>query len=199
MPYSARPCGTELYATEPPTVQTNIPPEPGTASSHPRLCSSTSTACQIAPVCTVTIWLSKSIFSTAFIRSRPSRMQPSRMPWPMKVEDRPHTKIGVRSRFARRTISLTCSVVRGRAITAGTPPGLGPQSRVWQMRSTSLSLTYSRPQIAASPSTSLLNWSPPVPSFQSRAWPCSCNPPDCSSPACQAQASGLRYISIDVV
>ena len=57
-------------------------------------CSSTSTACQIAPVCTVTTWLSKSIFSTAFIRSRPIRMQPSRMPWPMKVEERPQMKMG---------------------------------------------------------------------------------------------------------
>ena len=137
-----------------------MPPEPGTASSHPRLCSSTSTACQIAPVCTVTTWLSKSIFSTAFIRSRPIRMQPSRMPWPMKVEERPQMKMGTVRSFATRTIALTCSVVRGRTMTAGMPPGVGPQSRVWQMRSTSLSLTYSAPQMAASRSVRLLNVPP---------------------------------------
>ena len=76
-------------------------------------------------------------------------MQPSRMPWPMKVEERPQMKMGTRRSFATRTIALTCSVVRGRAMTAGMPPGVGPQSRVWQIRSTSLSLTYSAPQMAA--------------------------------------------------
>ena len=87
-------------------------------------------------------------------------MQPSRMPWPMKVEERPQMKMGTARSFATRTIALTCSVVRGRTMTAGMPPGVGPQSRVWQMRSTSLSLTYSAPQMAARRSVRLLNVPP---------------------------------------
>ena len=69
-------------------------------------------------------------------------------------------KMGTGRSFATRTIALTCSVVRGRAMTAGMPPGVGPQSRVWQIRSTSLSLTYSAPQMAARRSVRSLNVPP---------------------------------------